>query len=332
MSHLSRFAVLLALAVSVTAGAVPSGAAQVGTRRQRAVASADLPTRPRLASTDRPAASVVLPSPVRFKETDGRGYVVDVWVNNAGPFAFAIDTGAGGNLISSRVVREANVQTHPSEVKLGGLSGAGAANAVEADSVTIAVGRPENRLPSAGFTVVAAALPPDLDGILDPTEAYYPLGFVLDMPGREIRAFDPDASPVSVDAPPANGAVVEWISEEGNRRPFVRLADGRKALLDTGSRFGLAIGEQDAAARGISLDGRDVKQTIVNDIGGGHVTAHRVRPTSIQLGPMTLSNVPTDVLSGTTAETPTILGREALRPFSLTFDPKAQLIGIAPRS
>jgi len=277
------------------------------------------------------SASVILPAPVQFKETDGRGYVLNVWVNNSGPYAFAIDTGAGGNLISSRVVREANVTTHQSDVLLGGLSGAGATNAQEAEGLTLAVGRPENRLPSAGFTIVATSLPPDLDGILDPTEAYYPLGFVLDMPGKELRAFDPDSSPVSVDAPPANGAVVEWIEEEGNRRPFVQLADGRRALLDTGSRFGLAITDQDASSRGISTTDRTVKQSIVNDIGGGTVTAHRVRPTTIQLGPMTLTNVPTDVLSGTTANTPTILGREALKPFSLTFDPKSQLISIAPR-
>ena len=62
------------------------------------------------------------------------------------------------------------------------------------------------------------------------------------------------------------------------------------------------------------------------------MTARRVRPTSIQVGPMTLSNVPTDVLSGLGADAPIILGRDALRPFELTFDPVARLIQIAPRA
>jgi predicted aspartyl protease len=331
VSNTSRFA--LALTVWIGIGAASVGAAPPASQRQRDVANshnASLPTRPRLAEADTASAAVALPAPVTFKETDGRGYVVDVWINGAGPYKFAIDTGAGGNLISERVVREANVETHQSDAKLGGLSGTGDPNPREAGDLQIAVGRPENHLPSSGFTVVAMGLPPDLDGILDPTETYYPLGFVLDMPGRELRAFDPNASGVSLDAPPQNGAVVEWISEEGNRRPFVMLADGRKALLDTGSRFGLAIGEHDALARGISIAG-DAKTTVVSDIAGGKITAHRVRPTTVQLGPMTLTNVPTDVLSGVAADVPVILGRDALRPFQLVFDPHAHLIALAPR-
>lgn len=47
---------------------------------------------------------------------------------------------------------------------------------------------------------------------------------------------------------------------------------------------------------------------------------------------MVLSNVPTDVLSGLAADAPVILGRDALRPFVLTFDPRERLIGIAPQA
>jgi predicted aspartyl protease len=275
-------------------------------------------------------ATAAFPSPVQFKETDGLGLMVDVWLNSAGPYRFAIDTGAGGTLISDRVAKAANLVTKSETVQLGGLSGAGDAGAREADGLTIAAGSIDNRLPSGGVAIVATSLPPSLDGILDPTEAYLPLGFVLDYPGRELRAFDPASSPVRAEAPPANGAVVEWIADDVDRRPFVELADGRRALLDTGSRFGLAIGERDAQARGISTE-RPLRETIVSDVAGGRVTARRVRPTSIQVGPMTLSNVPTDVLSGLGADAPLILGRDALRPFELTFDPVARLIQIAPR-
>lgn len=331
MSHSSRIAVALALSVGTLFGAVSVGAAPQSSQRQRESAPANLPTRPRLAEPEQARTSVTIPAPVVFKESDGRGFVTDVWINGAGPFKFAIDTGAGGNLLSQRVVQEANVTTHESDVKLGGLSGAGEPNPREADEMEIAIGQPGNKLPSSGFSIVVSSLPPNLDGIIDPTEVYYPLGFVLDLPGRELRAFDPSVAGVSVDAPPANGAVVEWISEEGNRRPFVMLGDGRKALLDTGSRFGLAVGENDAIARGIPVGGGATKTTTVSDISGGKITARRVQPTTIKLGPMTLSNVPTDVLSGVSTDVPLILGRDALRPFRLTFDPQSKLIALAPR-
>jgi predicted aspartyl protease len=316
----ASLAVALALAMSVLTGAAPTVDAAPPTV---AVRRADQPP------TAAPARASTFPAPVRFKETDGFGLMVDVWLNGAGPFRFAVDTGAGGTLIADRVARAANVATRESSVQLAGLSGAGDAAAREADDFELAVGTADNRLPSSGSAIVVSTLPPELSGILDPTEAYFPLGFVLDYPGRELRAFDPASSPVRVDAPPANGAVVEWIADDVDRRPFVELADGRRALLDTGSRFGLAIGESDANARGISLT-NPTRETIVSDVGGGRVTARRVRPTSIQLGPMMLSNVPTDVLSGVSADAPVILGRDALRPFQLTFDPIARLIGIAP--
>src|ERR1051325_5517669 len=43
-----------------------------------------------------------LPSPVSFREAEGRGLLVRTWVNGAGPFNFAIDTGAGATILSSR--------------------------------------------------------------------------------------------------------------------------------------------------------------------------------------------------------------------------------------
>jgi len=35
--------------------------------------------------------------------------LIDTWINSAGPFTFAIDTGAGITIISPRVAREAEV-------------------------------------------------------------------------------------------------------------------------------------------------------------------------------------------------------------------------------
>jgi hypothetical protein len=45
---------------------------------------------------------------------------------------------------------------------------------------------------------------------------------------------------------------------------------------------------------------------------------------------MALRNVPTDILYGVGAGAPILLGRDALRPFRLTFDPLNRLIQIAP--
>src|SRR5260370_27918341 len=36
-----------------------------------------------------------IPRPATFREIPGRGLLVRIWVNGAGPFTFAIDTGAG---------------------------------------------------------------------------------------------------------------------------------------------------------------------------------------------------------------------------------------------
>src|SRR5256885_1597642 len=78
-------------------------------------------------------------------------------------------------------------------------------------------------------------------GILDTTEAFWPWGYSIDIPNQLIEAFDPALKPLSASHPPPEGTVVRWLTESGSRRPFVRLSDGRLALLDTGSGFGLAL-------------------------------------------------------------------------------------------
>jgi len=42
--------------------------------------------------------------PIRFREDRNAGILVNGWVNGAGPFTFAIDTGAGASLITTKVV------------------------------------------------------------------------------------------------------------------------------------------------------------------------------------------------------------------------------------
>src|SRR4051812_45374768 len=51
--------------------------------------------------------TTALPAPVNFRETGGRGLLVKTWVNGAGPFTFAIDTGAGATLLSPRAAGDA---------------------------------------------------------------------------------------------------------------------------------------------------------------------------------------------------------------------------------
>jgi predicted aspartyl protease len=254
-----------------------------------------------------------------------------VWINGVGSYNFAIDTGAGATLLSERIAREAAVGTRRGRVTLAGLSGAGAASGREAVLSSLAIGDSENKLPARGLFIVTDSLPPGIDGVLDPTEAYWPLGYVIDLPRGELRAFDPRTSPLTRGDETPGAAVVPWLFEAGSRRPFVLLNGARRALLDTGSRFGLALSAEDARAIGIMQDGRGRRSHDgARDIGGGQLTATRIAPATVNIGALALRGVPTDLLSGTRAGSPILLGRDALQPFELTFDPLHRLIRIAP--
>jgi predicted aspartyl protease len=272
-----------------------------------------------------------IPYEARFREVEGRGLLVKIWVNNVGPYNFAIDTGAGSTIVSSRVAQEAGIAIkRGSAVNIGGLSGAYNATGREALVRSMAIGDAENTLPTRGEVIVAGGLPADLDGVLDPTDAYWPLGYEIDLPNGTISGFNPQTNPVRIGRTPPDGAVVPWIFHNGDRRPQIRLADGRSALIDTGSGFGLAVAEESAHVLGIvNTDGRN--GNVVRDLGGGRVAARRVAPATIQIGGMELRRVPTYVLSGVAGGSPILLGREALSPFRLTFDPLHRLIQIAPR-
>lgn len=276
----------------------------------------------RRSSSSAQTTSLSIPHPVTFREVAGRGLIVRTWINGIGPFNFAIDTGAGATIISQRTAAAAHIaRSSEHATSIAGLSGAKTA-AQHASVQTLTIGDANNYLPAKGEFLVTDGLPNDLDGVLDPTEALSPLGYVLDLPQHELAAFDPQVEPLRKADAPADGAVVEWAREREGRRPFVILDNGDRALLDTGSQFGLAIRES-------NYDGRGAVGA-VRDIGGGRISSRRVTTSNIAIGSLTLRRIPTDFVSGTEADAPVLLGLAALRPFRLRFDPVHRLIEIAP--
>jgi predicted aspartyl protease len=272
-----------------------------------------------------------LPFPARFRLVEGRGLMVNAWINGRGPFKLALDTGAGATILSEQVAQQSGVRySSGRRTAIGGLSGASAGRGLEAKLDSLAIGDKNNFLPAQASVIVTNSLPSGVDGVLDPTDSYWPLGYTIDFPGGTVSAFDPRTTPLRLQDAPAGGAIVPWIFEGATRRPFVSLDNSRKALIDTGSGFGLAISEAEAQRLGIIPRARR-SSSEVRDLGGGRVSAHRIAPLTIRIGSMALRNVPTDLLYGAEAGAPIILGREALHPFKLTFDPLNRLISIAPR-
>ena len=266
-----------------------------------------------------------LPQAVSFRVDRNSGLLVEVWINGAGPFTFALDTGAGTTLVSERVAADAHiVGNRQRSTSLAGITGSTPIEGREATIRNLALGQPENYLPVNRRALVTRNLPPSIDGILDPTEAYWPLGYSIDIPNRLIEAFDPQLTPLSISRPPPEGTVVRWLTDSVSRRPFVRLSDGRLALLDTGSSFGLAVS---GGSRG---EAHTRTRQGVRDIGGGTVTSRRVEASTVSIGALVLRRVPTDVLFGIENNSPVLLGRDALYPFKMIFDPVNHLIAIQP--
>lgn len=298
----ARFAVaLITLSIATVAWAVPRGIAH---RR----------VQPQFQS----AQSI---SPIRLR--DGRaGLVAEAWVNGAGPFVFAIDTGAGVSLISRNVVDRAGLQVNRSSRPLvGGLSTSPIASNEETRLSSLALGLPNNRISTHAIAAVVANLPEAIDGILDPTDVFSPLGYSVDLPNRELRVLN---GKLRANDNPPGGAVVRWV---GNDRPFVRLSNGDLALIDTGSGFGLAV----TNGRVVSVTGRNHGDSENHrDLGGGQVQSREISPQRVSIGALVLNGVPTDVLTGVAAGTPTILGRRALFPFKISFDPASRLIAFEP--
>ena len=265
-------------------------------------------------------------APVRLRDERERGLVAEAWINGTGPFTFAIDTGAGISLISPRVAGEARLAvTKSSRPLVGGLSTSPISSNEETQISGLALGFRENRIPGSFTAAVVSNLPGAIDGVLDPTEVFSPFGYSIDLPNRELRVFNTTAPRLRPSDIPRDGTVVRWVREAGSQRPFVRLEDGRLALIDTGSGFGLALNEGRLGGANHRSD-----DNTIHDLGGGRVQSRRVEPQTVSIGALVLRGVPTDVLTGVAPGPPIILGRRALFQFRLTFDPAAQLIAIEP--
>lgn len=269
-----------------------------------------------------PAA--LLPHPARFRLNKESGLLVRVWLDGTGPYVFAIDTGAGLNVITERVAGAAGLQVRTVRPTImGGLSTARVSSNREAVIGQMALGAPGNILPAQKTALMVPSLAPGVDGILDPTDSYAPLGYSIDISNGLIEAIDPSVGLLRRETT-IEGAVVPWLRQGGSNRPFVRLGDGRIALLDTGSRFGLAVSDRNAVI--ISRNRGQANTEGVRDIGGGTIFSRRVSPTTISIGELVLRGIPTDILSQVDTDAPVILGRDALYPFKITFDPSRRLI------
>ena len=274
--------------------------------------------------------SVSSVEPISLRDDEDHGLLAKGWINGTGPFVFAIDTGAGASIISQRVVAEARLQVTKARTPLvGGLSTSPISSDQEAGINGLALGKPANRVPGSVVAAVVPNLPPAIDGILDPTEAFSPFGFSIDLPRRELRLFDPSVNGLTLSYQPREGATVRWVRQAGSHRPFVKLGDGSLALIDTGSGFGLALNENQVVSRRPE-DANRSHSRVNQDLGGGRVQSRRISAQKVNIGALVLNGVPTDVLSGVARGTPIILGRRALFPFRITFDPKARLISFEP--
>lgn len=278
-------------------------------------------TAPQRVQRLRPANPINVVAPIHLREERERGLLAQGWINGAGPFVFAIDTGAGVSLISRNVVERARLQmTRSRRPLVGGLTSSPISSEQETQISGIELGTRDNRVPGGFTAAVVNSLPGSIDGVLDPTEVFKPFGYSVDLPNHELQVFDTASYRLRVTDAPRDGAVVRWVREAGSNRPFVRLSDGRLALLDTGSRLGLALSGT-----------REVREAdTIHDLGGGIIQSRRVAPQTVSIGPLVLNKVPTDVLTGVAPGTPIILGRGALFPFKITFDPSSRLIAFEP--
>jgi predicted aspartyl protease len=270
-------------------------------------------------------SAVSAPRPVRFQLRQERGLLLQAWVNGRGPYIFALDTGAGMNVISERVLLESRLPvTNVRPTEVGGLGVATTLSNREAVISRMALGDSSNYFPPTTTALVVSTLPPDIDGILDPTETYSPYGYSIDLPNGRIEALEDNGDRIPSRRLASEGALVPWVRVGQTNRPFVRLGDGRLALVDTGSAFGLAVNERHAVIVGSGSGNANYES--IRDIGGGRINARRVSPTTISIGELVLRRVPTDILFGIDDDAPVILGRDALYPFKITFDPRRRTI------
>src|SRR5215467_838426 len=108
-------------------------------------------------------------APIRLRDERERGLLVQGWINGAGPFVFAIDTGAGVSLVSRDVVERARLQmTKSRKLLVGGLTTSPISSDQETQITGIALGARDNRAPGGFSAAVVNTLPGSIDGVLDP--------------------------------------------------------------------------------------------------------------------------------------------------------------------
>src|SRR6267378_378316 len=75
------------------------------------VGAAPLASRPDARPVAREARSIppTLPLPAQFRLQKESGLLLRVWLNGSGPYIFALDTGAGLNVITESVAGEAHL-------------------------------------------------------------------------------------------------------------------------------------------------------------------------------------------------------------------------------
>src|SRR5688500_20023145 len=176
-------------------------------------------------------AAVVRPGPARFRVEKERGLLLQVWINGRGPYLFAVDTGAGMNVISQRVVTAAGLPTRtvPTTI-IGGLSNARSFSNREAILDRIALDGRANTLPSKQTALIVKNLPPDLDGILDPTEAFAPFGYSIDLPNEQIDALP--AGSIHPDTRlPDEVVIFPWVRTDTVNLPVVLFDAGHTAFV-----------------------------------------------------------------------------------------------------
>src|SRR6266498_3418253 len=75
------------------------------------------------ASSNQTRPMIRLPRPVRFTIERERGILVRTWINGTGPYLFAVDTGAGLNIVTERVTGAARLPVRTVRpTLLGGLT------------------------------------------------------------------------------------------------------------------------------------------------------------------------------------------------------------------
>ena len=123
-----------------------------------------------------------LPLPARFRLQRETGLLLRVWLNGSGPYIFAIDTGAGLNVITERVAGESRLAfrtVRPTIMR--GLTAARITSNREAVISQMALGDRSNTLPSQKSALIVPSLALGIDGILDPTDTYSPFGYSIDI-------------------------------------------------------------------------------------------------------------------------------------------------------